>query len=34
MQNIAEIDAAADSIPPCIPLIQLFTVLSHNVRKQ
>lgn len=30
MQNIAEIDTAADSIPPCTPLIQLFTGLSHN----
>jgi len=29
MQNLAEIDTAADSFPPCTPSIQSFTVLSH-----
>lgn len=30
MQNIAEIDAAADSIPSHSPSRQSFTVLSHK----
>lgn len=30
MQKVAEIDAAADSIPPRTPSIQSFTVLSHS----